>query len=198
MRRYTSLKKPFFMPPSAAFPVVWSSLYLGEPCVTRARTRVGLLTPPAQPGMGYASVRVYEASGQSFAAQPVAWGLFGFQLLLNFAWSSIYFGQVECPPPPRAFAPGPHGMSVGLCVRVCVCVCWVYLGCVQHRLKAAMANLALQWLLVVATIRAFAAVDTAAGRAMVPLLVWLTLAGSINAYTLLHNPRHDGAGPFAR
>ncbi len=70
-RWYRRLAKPSWTPPSAVFGPVWSVLYLlmGAAAVTVAR----------EPG-----------ARARRAARP-ALGLFGVQLLLNLAWSVIFF-----------------------------------------------------------------------------------------------------------
>jgi tryptophan-rich sensory protein len=62
---YSKLKKPELVPPNAAFPIAWTTLY----CT-----------------MGYASYRVWRAQGSSFALK-----LYGAQLALNLLWSPLFF-----------------------------------------------------------------------------------------------------------
>ena len=62
---YGSLHKPPFNPPNALFPIVWTALYVL---------------------IAIAGWRTYERVG-SGAVMQVWWG----QLLLNFAWSPIFF-----------------------------------------------------------------------------------------------------------
>ena len=62
---YASLKKPRWMPPRAAFPIVWTVLYVA---------------------MGVAAHRVWAAGG---GAVPL--GLYALQLALNIAWSFVFF-----------------------------------------------------------------------------------------------------------
>lgn len=64
---YLSLDKPFWTPPSWAFPVVWSVLYI-------------LII--------IAAWLVWQAGGWSLAI--VFWGL---QIIFNVAWSWIFFGR---------------------------------------------------------------------------------------------------------
>lgn len=62
---YRSLRKPWWTPPRAAFPVVWTALYAL---------------------MGVAAHRVWAAGG---GALPL--GLYAVQLALNLAWSFVFF-----------------------------------------------------------------------------------------------------------
>lgn len=63
---YVALNKPSFMPPPAAFGIVWPILYLL---------------------IAVAGWRVFTSEG----ATP-GWGLWLGQLVLNWAWSPIFFG----------------------------------------------------------------------------------------------------------
>ncbi|MEH6720442.1 MAG: TspO/MBR family protein [Aurantimonas endophytica] len=64
---YQRLDKPSWTPPNWAFPVVWSALYVM---------------------IAVAGWRVYETAG--LVALPFA--VYGLQLVLNFAWSWLFFG----------------------------------------------------------------------------------------------------------
>ncbi|MDB5622433.1 MAG: tryptophan-rich sensory protein [Devosia sp.] len=63
---YDSLEKPFFNPPSWVFPVAWSALYVL---------------------IAIAGWRVYMIDSRSTATR-----LWFVQMLLNFAWSPVFFG----------------------------------------------------------------------------------------------------------
>ncbi len=67
---YPALAKPPITPPPWLFAPVWTTLYLI---------------------MGYAAWRVWRKAG--FSGAPVALALFGFQLVLNLAWSYLFFGR---------------------------------------------------------------------------------------------------------
>ena len=67
---YAELNKPSFQPPSWVFGPVWTLLYLS---------------------MGYAAWRVYQHWPRD-AARRTALTWFGAQLVLNAAWSPIFFG----------------------------------------------------------------------------------------------------------
>ena len=66
---YAGLEKPFFSPPNWLFGPVWSVLYLA---------------------MAVAGWLVWRREGLSGVTVPLA--VFGFQLLLNVAWSGLFFG----------------------------------------------------------------------------------------------------------
>jgi benzodiazapine receptor len=66
---FARLAKPSFMPPDWAFPVVWSLLYIM---------------------MGFALALVIGA--RSARGRALALALFALQLLLNLAWSPLFFG----------------------------------------------------------------------------------------------------------
>lgn len=67
---YPTLNKPVFAPPDWVFPVVWSVLYFL---------------------MGISLATVLTTGTREQIALPVS--LFALQLLLNMAWSYIFFGQ---------------------------------------------------------------------------------------------------------
>ena len=67
---YEALNKPRWRPPNAAFPVVWSILYLL---------------------IAVAAARVWE-TGEG-PARDAAMVAYGVQLVLNAAWSALFFGM---------------------------------------------------------------------------------------------------------
>jgi translocator protein len=67
---YAALLKPEATPPDAAFPIVWSALYVA---------------------MAIAAFLVFRSAG-SLKAAPAAFLAYGAQLLLNFGWSYLFFG----------------------------------------------------------------------------------------------------------
>lgn len=67
---YSTLNKPFFSPPNFVFGPVWATLYFL---------------------MGVAVFLVWD-KGLKNPQHKVAVKLFGFQLVLNFFWSIIFFG----------------------------------------------------------------------------------------------------------
>lgn len=69
---YSVLNKPPLAPPGWLFPVVWTALYLL---------------------MGYASYRILE-SGADQQEIRKAWTWYLLQLLANFIWPLLFFGQM--------------------------------------------------------------------------------------------------------
>jgi benzodiazapine receptor len=66
---FAALRKPDFMPPSWAFPVAWTLLYIF---------------------LGLALALILHARGAR--GRPLAIGLFVAQLALNYSWSPLFFG----------------------------------------------------------------------------------------------------------
>lgn len=127
---FDALRKPFLMPPGWAFGVVWPILY-------------------ALLGISLALVLAEPASSRRTAALV----LFFFQLVLNFAWSPIFFA----------------GQDIGLAKVVIF-------------LMAAVAA---------AAAGQFLRIYKPAGLLLVPYLVWLVFAATLNSMIELLNP---GAG----
>ncbi len=67
---YKSLRKPVWVPPNWAFPVVWTTLYI---LMSWAAMRVGM-------------------SGAGGAAIAQALGLWALQIALNAIWTPVFFG----------------------------------------------------------------------------------------------------------
>lgn len=68
---YSTLVKPSWRPPNAAFGIAWTCLYTG---------------------MGYGSYLIYKELGGLTEDALVPMGLYGLQLALNWAWTPIFFG----------------------------------------------------------------------------------------------------------
>jgi len=117
---YVALHKPPATPPPAVFGPAWTILYLL---------------------MGIAVWLVWREGLTRLTA--LALGLFAAQLVLNFAWSLIFFGQ--------------------------------------HRIGAALIEIAVLWLVILATIIAFWRVRPAAGALLLPYLGWVSFASYLNA-----------------
>lgn len=67
---YENLNKPSWTPPNWVFPIVWPILYAM---------------------MAISAWIVWKDYGFNQARQPIMW--FGFQLILNSAWSWLFFGE---------------------------------------------------------------------------------------------------------
>lgn len=65
---YMALKKPSYNPPNWVFPIVWTTIYL---C------------------MGVSSYLILREGG--WAVQSIPMAFYGIQILLNFAWSPLFF-----------------------------------------------------------------------------------------------------------
>lgn len=120
---YPTLVKPSWTPPNWLFAPVWTLLYII---------------------MAIAAWLVWR-SGNARGALL----LFGAQLLLNLAWSILFFG---------ARSPG--------------------LG---------LANIAILWIAIAATIFAFALRSRLAAFLMVPYLAWVSFASALNASIWMAN-----------
>jgi tryptophan-rich sensory protein len=129
---YADLRKPSFQPPSWMFGVVWTILY-------------SLL------GLSLAIVLQEPASKDR---RDALW-LFGGQLLLNFAWSPVFFGL--------------------------------------QMIDVALVVLLVMLVMALATARYFRKLNRLAGWLLLPYLLWLCLAVSLNYETGRLNPGADAA-----
>jgi tryptophan-rich sensory protein len=118
---YPTLAKPSWTPPSWVFGPAWTTLYIL---------------------MGVAAFLVWRRTDADRAARRLALGLFGVQLVLNIAWSGVFFGLRQ---------PG-----------------W------------AVAEIAMLWVAIVATIWAFARVSRPAALLLLPYITWTTFAAALN------------------
>jgi tryptophan-rich sensory protein len=116
---YAALQKPSWTPSNWIFGPVWSALYLS---------------------MAIAAWLVWRRAGFAGARLPLT--LFALQLLLNLAWTGVFFGLRM---------PG-----------------------------AAFAEIVLLWLFILATTAAFWPLSRAAAWLMVPYLLWVTYAATLN------------------
>ena len=114
---YALLAKPSFNPPAWVFAPVWTGLYIL---------------------MAIAAWRVWRITGR------VSWEMaaFGIQLILNLAWSFIFFRF--------------------------------------HLIQAALAEMAVLGLVVLATLIVFWRRDRLAGALLLPYLAWLGFAFALN------------------
>eukprot|EP00271_Cylindrocystis_brebissonii_P010267 TRINITY_DN26407_c0_g1_i1.p1 TRINITY_DN26407_c0_g1~~TRINITY_DN26407_c0_g1_i1.p1 ORF type:complete len:178 (-),score=31.30 TRINITY_DN26407_c0_g1_i1:730-1263(-) len=138
---YNDLEKPWWTPPGWVFPVIWTPLYIL---------------------MGVAAWLVWRQGG--FERQWLALLVFAIQLLLNFAWTPLFFSM--------------------------------------HRPDVSLADIVLLWLAILGTIILFWPVNKWAALALVPYIIWVSIATSLNGYIFIHNPhlrfgpREDLSGPL--
>lgn len=130
---FRQLDKPSWTPPNWVFPVMWTVLYVL---------------------MGIASWMIWKQGGFRGAAYPL--GLYVFQLVLNFAWTPLFFGL--------------------------------------HRPDLAFGEIILLWLAVVATTYFFFIANHTAGYLLIPYILWVTVAATLNGYIFLHNPLSQDSG----
>jgi benzodiazapine receptor len=123
---YAALRKPAWTPPNWVFGPVWSLLYLM---------------------MAVAVWLVWNRAG--FAGAKVALSLFAVQLILNVAWSGLFFAL--------------------------------------QRPALAFLDLLLLWVAILATVIAFFPVSAVAGCLLLPYLLWVAYAGSLNLAIMLLN-----------
>jgi len=116
---YRPLQKPSFNPPNWVFGPAWTVLYSM---------------------MAVAAWLVWNERDRRDVALPLA--LFGVQLVLNAAWSGIFFGM--------------------------------------HNPAAALVEIAVLWLTILATLIAFGRVKRLAGALLAPYLAWVTFATVLN------------------
>jgi len=116
---YANLEKPSWTPPSWVFGPVWSVLYLL---------------------MAISAWQVWRRTGLRAAMVPLA--LFGIQLVLNVAWSGLFFGL--------------------------------------RRPGAALIEIVLLWVAILATMIAFRQRSALAGWLMLPYLAWVSFAVALN------------------
>jgi benzodiazapine receptor len=117
---YETLPQPSWTPPNWVFGPVWNTLYAL---------------------MGIAAWLVWrKAGGIRTAAVPLA--LFAIQLLLNAAWSAIFFGL--------------------------------------HQVGFALVEITLLWLAILLTLISFWRVSALAGALLIPYLVWVSYALTLN------------------
>jgi tryptophan-rich sensory protein len=116
---YAALDKSALTTPGWVFPIAWTALYIS----------IGV------------ALYVYLVHAPERARRP-ALAVFGIQLVLNAAWSWLFFGR---------HAPG-----------------------------AALIDIAVLWVSIVATIFAFMRHSRLAGLLLVPYAVWVTFASYLN------------------
>lgn len=123
---YNTLTQPSWTPPNWVFGPVWTTLYVL---------------------MGVAAALVYK-SGQK--GRWLALSLFFFHLVVNAAWSIVFFGM--------------------------------------HEPAAALLIIKALWLLIVAMMIFFWRYSRTATYLLIPYLVWVTYASTLNLGIILLNP----------
>ncbi|MCL6740454.1 tryptophan-rich sensory protein [Sphingomonas sp. RB56-2] len=129
---YAPLAKPSFQPPAWMFGVVWTILYT----LLGIALAIVLQQPPSK------------------ERRDALW-LFGGQLLLNFAWSPVFFGM--------------------------------------HMIDVAFVIIVTMLVMALAAARYFRRLNPLAGWLMLPYLLWLCLATTLNYETGKLNPGADAA-----
>jgi benzodiazapine receptor len=118
---YATINRPWFAPPNWVFGPVWTMLYIL---------------------MGIAAGKVWN-KGADRADVRRALGFYGAQLLLNAAWSIIFFGL--------------------------------------HAMGWALAEMAVLWMLIIATMFAFNRVERVSAWLLLPYIIWVSFALILNA-----------------
>lgn len=131
---FDALRKPAFMPPGWAFGAAWTSLYIM---------------------MGFALALIVAA--RRARGREVAIALFAVQLILNLAWSPLFFAA--------------------------------------HQVTAALALIAILIVVVAITAWRFWAIRRVAGLLLVPYLIWLLFAATLNFAILDLNPNAESLAP---
>jgi len=109
---------------------------------------------------------------------PIAWTVL-YAMMAVAAW--LVWGEAEWP---AAMVP------IGLwLVQLVFNALWSALFFGMKRLDYALADVALLWLAIVATIAAFWPISTVAAWLMVPYLVWVSFAAFLNFTILRLNPQ---------
>jgi translocator protein len=121
---YAGLAKPWFTPPNWLFAPVWLTLYL----------LMGIV------------LYILRTKGQQ--ARPAV-AAFGVQLVLNVAWSVVFFGGEQ--------------LFYGFVVIVAM------------------------WLAILATMVLSYKVSRGAAAALIPYIIWVTIASALNYYVLILN-----------
>lgn len=89
-------------------------------------------------------------------------------------------------------APGRKGAIVLFLAQLALNALWSWLFFAWHRGGAAMLDIGLMWVLIVATIVAFARIDRIAAWLMAPYLAWVSFAAALNWAVWQANPQALG------
>ncbi|MDO8882221.1 MAG: TspO/MBR family protein [Pseudotabrizicola sp.] len=73
-------------------------------------------------------------------------------------------------------------------VQIALNTLWTPVFFGLRRIRAGLVVLSLLWVAVAATLAAFWQIDSAAGYLIAPYLLWVTIAGALNASVYLRNP----------
>lgn len=106
---------------------------------------------------------------------PIAWTT----LYLLMSWAAARVGTAGDHPQAQAF----------WALQIALNTLWTPIFFGLHRIRAAMVVMACLWLAVAATTVAFWQADPAAGAAMVPYVIWVTIAGALNLSVVRRNPQ---------
>jgi tryptophan-rich sensory protein len=167
---FDALDKPALMPPGAVFGIAWTILYIL---------------------LGLALAMILHARGAR--GRGLAIGLFVAQLLINYAWSPLFFAmhKVGLALAMILHARGARGrgLAIGLFVaQLLINYAWSPLFFAMHKVGPALTMIVVMIILSAVTALLFARIRRTAGLLMLPYLAWLCFAAYLNYQIDALNP----------